>query len=119
MNVYDRDEVSAAIRSALSEDLGATGDITCRALVPAGARLEAAIRAKAAGVVCGLPLFARVAALLGGELEGLSYHDDGRWVEPGEVVLRCRGDATLLLIAERTALNFCQRLSGTATMTRR
>jgi nicotinate-nucleotide pyrophosphorylase (carboxylating) len=119
MSVYDQEEVSTAIRRALGEDLGATGDITCRALVPAGARLEATVRAKAAGVVCGLPLFARVAALLGGGLEGLACHDDGRAVEPGEVVLRCRGDATLLLIAERTALNFCQRLSGTATMTRR
>jgi nicotinate-nucleotide pyrophosphorylase (carboxylating) len=119
MSVYDRDEVSSAIRCALREDLGATGDITCRALVPLGARLEATISAKAAGVVCGLPLFARVAAMLGGELEGLCCHDDGRMVEPGEVVLRCRGEATLLLIAERTALNFCQRLSGTATMTRR
>ena len=118
-DIYQRDEVTALIRAALLEDLGGSGDVTCQALVPAGARLEAVIRAKAAGVVCGLPLFARIAELLGGGLEGLECCADGQSVETGEVVLRCRGDAALLLITERTALNFAQRLSGTATMARR
>jgi nicotinate-nucleotide pyrophosphorylase (carboxylating) len=119
MNVYDQPQVAALIRTALAEDLGAGGDVTCAALVPAGARLAATIRAKSTGVVCGLPLFAQVVAALGGTLEGLTFHADGTAVVPGDVVLRCHGDAAILLIAERTALNFCQRLSGTATMTRR
>jgi nicotinate-nucleotide pyrophosphorylase (carboxylating) len=119
MSIYDHPHVRALIASALEEDLGGIGDVTCRALVARGALLQATITAKTAGVVCGLPLLPLVAAALGGSLSELSYHADGTTVAAGEAVLQCRGEAATLLIAERTALNFCQRLSGTATMTRR
>jgi nicotinate-nucleotide pyrophosphorylase (carboxylating) len=117
--VYRHPDVAAVIRAALAEDLRGIGDLTCQTLVPAGAQLDAAITAKAAGVVCGLELFAAVVAELGAALASFSCLPDGAVVAPGDVALRCRGDAATLLIAERTALNLCQRLSGTASMARR
>lgn len=117
---YHHPDTAALIQAALLEDLRFTGDLTCQALVPREARLRATITAKAAGVVCGLPLFDRVLAALGGTgttIEGCAL--DGTPVAPGDVVLEATGDARQLLVAERTALNLCQRLSGTATLTRR
>ncbi|MBA3847832.1 MAG: hypothetical protein H0X45_14480, partial [Planctomycetes bacterium] len=64
--VYAHPDVAAIIALSLREDLRGADDLTCRALVPAGARLSGIVRAKEAGVVCGLPLFAAVFAALGG-----------------------------------------------------
>ncbi len=126
MTVYQTQETRALIALALAEDLAGADDITCRALVPPGARLRGTVKAKSPGVVCGLPVFAEVfAALSLGAGSGSSSVTvthcaaDGRAVVSGEVVLDCHGDARVLLIAERTALNICQRLSGTATATAR
>lgn len=118
MSVYDHPDVERLIRLALDEDLRAGGDLTCRALVPAGARLHAVLTAKEAGVVCGLELFRRVARVLGSDLAVIHEARDGEPVTPGTVVWQGDGDATGVLIVERTALNLVQRLSGTATMTR-
>jgi len=115
---YDHPDVDRLIRLALDEDLRTTGDLTCRALVPATARLHAVLTAKETGVICGLELFRRVARALGSDM---AVHDelrDGDTVTPGTVVWRGDGDATNVLIMERTALNLVQRLSGTATLTR-
>lgn len=116
---YAHPDTDAIIRLALVEDLRFAGDVTVDALVPPGARLAASVRAKASGVVCGLPLFARVFAALGGGVEVTACAADGSRVAPGDVVLSCVGDAAVLLKGERTALNLAQRLSGTATMARR
>jgi nicotinate-nucleotide pyrophosphorylase (carboxylating) len=107
------------ISFALHEDLRFTGDVTCAATVPAGARLRGTVRAKEAGVVCGLWLFALVADEMGSDLTVTDAAADGMVVRPGDEVLHLHGDATSVLIVERTALNLCQRLSGTATLTRR
>lgn len=106
------------IRAALAEDHG-SGDVTSRAAIPAAARARAVIRAKAAGVICGLEV-ARAAFL---ELDSAcvvetAYHD-GDHVAPGDIVLRLDGAARAVLGAERVALNFLQHLSGVATLTRR
>jgi nicotinate-nucleotide pyrophosphorylase (carboxylating) len=123
MSVYDQRDVSDLIALALHEDLGEAGDITCQALVPAGSRLRATVTAKAEGVVCGLELFARTFAALRqrglGAVEISEAAPDGTRVKPGTVVFRADGDAAALLQGERTALNLCQRLSGTATLARR
>jgi nicotinate-nucleotide pyrophosphorylase (carboxylating) len=116
--VYDLPEVVELIDRALAEDLGATGDLTCACLVPDDARLRGTITAKGAGVVCGLPLFARVFARAGGGVEVTQAAADGTPVAPGDAVLRCRGRAATILQGERTALNLVQRLSGTATLAR-
>ena len=112
-------EVAALIRTALHEDLRFGTDVTCAATLAPGARLSGLVRAKEPGVVCGLWLFAQVFSCYGGEARVWDVAADGTAVQPGDVVIRMEGDATTLLVGERTALNLCQRLSGTATLTRR
>ena len=121
---YSHSDVRQLIALALREDLREGGDVTCRALVPPQARLEGVVRAKASGVVCGLALFQLVFDALAADMPGCEVTvatpaADGTAVNPGDEVLRCRGSAVTLLIGERTALNLCQRLSGTASMARR
>lgn len=119
MTPYDHPDVDQLIRLALAEDLRTGGDLTCATLVPASARLRAVLTAKEGGVVCGLDLFRRVARILGCDLAVDHELRDGERVTPGTVVWTGSGDATGVLIVERTALNLVQRLSGTATLTRR
>jgi nicotinate-nucleotide pyrophosphorylase (carboxylating) len=121
---YSHSDVRQLIALALREDLREGGDLTCRALVPPQARLDGVVRAKAAGVVCGLPLFQLVFNALAADMPGCEvtvgqHAADGTAVVPGDIVLRCHGSAVTMLIGERTALNLCQRLSGSATMARR
>ncbi len=104
------------VERALAEDLGA-GDVTSAALIPAELGGAAVIEAREALVVAGLPLAADVFERLGAAFEAAV--EDGARVEPRAVVARVRGSARALLSAERTALNFLQRLSGVATQTAR
>lgn len=112
-------DVTALVRLALDEDLRGGHDVTCGATLAPGARLGGVVRAKEAGVVCGLWLFQTVFDVLGGTARVWDVAEDGTAVKVGDVVIRMEGDATTLLVAERTALNLCQRLSGTATLTAR
>ena len=104
------------VRQALAEDRG-KGDATSAATVPTGTRACGTIIAKSDLVVAGLD----VAAAAFRQLDPKSVFEvrwgDGSRVQAGEVVATVRGDAHALLEAERTALNFLQRLSGTATLT--
>ncbi|MBI5441051.1 MAG: carboxylating nicotinate-nucleotide diphosphorylase, partial [Deltaproteobacteria bacterium] len=108
------------IRTALEEDIG-DGDVTTLATVPAGAETKAFVWAKEDLRVAGLPAFVRV-------FERLAPTADFHWkflvregddVARGTHILECRGEARILLVGERTALNLLQRLSGIATMTAR
>lgn len=116
---YDAPETLALIDAALAEDLGASGDVTCRCLVPPDAQLTAILTAKQAGVVCGLPLWPLVFARAGGQVVTDEIVQDGTSVAIGTVVMRAHGKAQTILQAERTALNLVQALSGTATMAAR
>lgn len=119
--VYSHPDVAALITLSLAEDLRATGDLTCQALVQPGRRLAVTVTAKGSGIVCGLPIFAQVfAALTPPNSPAVTITEltaDGTSVAAGDVVLRGHGDAAVLLQGERTALNIAQRLSGTATIT--
>jgi nicotinate-nucleotide pyrophosphorylase (carboxylating) len=114
----DHDLVADLVSRALAEDVGA-GDVTTQAIVPEGARAVATITQKAPGVVFGLDVAEEAfrQADSGVEIERLA--PEGVWQEPGTPVLRVRGAAAGILVAERTALNFLQRLSGVATLTAR
>jgi nicotinate-nucleotide pyrophosphorylase (carboxylating) len=104
---------------ALDEDLGATGDVTSRALIPPEMTGAAVLVARAGGVIAGLPAARRTFARVD---PGLSFQhevEDGTRVEAGARLATVRGRMTSILTAERTALNFVQRLSGVATQTRR
>ena len=103
---------------ALEEDAG-LGDVTSRAIFPAGHQSRAFIGAGQDLVVCGLEVAARVFARVDAALAVTLVAHDGDRVKKGGIVLRVRGPTASLLTAERTALNFLQRLSGVATLSRR
>ena len=103
---------------ALDEDAG-LGDVTSRAIFPAQHTSRAFIEAKQDLVVCGLDVAARVFARVDPALKVTLTAHDGERVKTGGVVLRVTGPTAALLTAERTALNFIQRLSGVATLSRK
>ncbi len=105
------------VARALAEDLG-DGDVTTAATVPTEARASALITQKAPGIVFGLELAEETFRALDFEVEVQRLVSEGVWRERGEV-LRVQGRARALLSAERTALNFLQRLSGVATLAAR
>jgi nicotinate-nucleotide pyrophosphorylase (carboxylating) len=102
---------------ALEEDAG-LGDVTSRALFPAKHTSRAFIAAGHDLVVCGLDVAARVFTHVDPALKVTLTAHDGDHVKKGSTVLRVAGSTRSLLIAERTALNFIQRLSGIATLSR-
>ena len=105
------------VRAALMEDLGAWGDVTTRAVIPAGTRYAARINAREPGIVSGSAL-ARIAfRLVDPSLTPRVLRDDGAPCAPGDTLMEIEGDAASILSAERVALNFMGRLSGIATMT--
>ena len=110
---------SDAVRRALEEDRAAD-DVTTR-LLGAAARRPACAQFVAEGrfVVAGLPIVALVFAELDPEARVAALCADGAWVTAGAVLARAGASATTLLAGERVALNFLQRLSGIATVTRR
>ena len=106
------------VRRALAEDLG-WGDVTTEATVPADLRGHGKIVVKASAVLAGLDVAAEVFRQLDPAVHITLRHRDGDRCEPGQIAAEVRGAAALMLTAERTALNFVQRLSGIATLTRR
>ena len=106
------------IEAALDEDL-AWGDATTEALVPPGLKARADIAARAQGIVAGLPIAARAFRVVDPSLEVDYLATDGERVVDGLPLLRVEGPARSILMAERVALNFLQRLSGVATLTGR
>lgn len=103
---------------ALEEDAG-LGDITSRAIFPPTHRTRAFIEAAQDLVVCGLDVAARVFTRTDSRLVVTPTARDGDAVKKGARVLSVAGPTASLLTAERTALNFLQRLSGVATQARR
>ncbi len=106
------------VKYALSEDIG-TGDITTLNTIPAGVKARAAILAHAAGVIAGLDVVQLVFREVSATLKFRALARDGDAVPAGHGVAQVIGDIGSILKAERTALNFLQRLSGIATLTRR
>ncbi|MDA0768135.1 MAG: carboxylating nicotinate-nucleotide diphosphorylase [Verrucomicrobia bacterium] len=101
---------------ALIEDVG-TGDVTSEYFVPADRRARAVVIGKSIGVLAGTAVAAEVFQRLDEETEVEILLEDGVHIAPGAIVMEVRGAARSLLTAERTALNFLQRLSGVATKT--
>lgn len=111
-------EVQDAVQRALAEDLG-PGDVTTRAVVPAATRARARLVARQPVVVAGLAFAVAAFRCLSSRVRIEPEVEDGARVRPGDTLLRVSGPAQALLTAERTALNFLQRLSGVATLTAR
>jgi len=106
------------VKYALSEDVG-TGDITSLNTIKSGVAARAVIVAKEAGVIAGLDVARLTFHEADAALKFRALAKDGDAVSPGVAVAQVVGDAGSVLKAERTALNFLQRLSGVASLTRR
>ena len=109
-------EIHDLIDRALQEDLG-IGDATTAALVPEDLQATATLFAKQPGVLCGVDVAAAVFRRVDPSLQVEQALRDGDFMERGSVALRVDGSAASLLMAERTAINFMQHLSGVATAT--
>lgn len=111
------DNVSDPIINALNEDIG-EGDITTEYLVSASQQSSAQIVARESAVIAGTETAAEVFRRVDANLNTSILTPDGSAIEKGSVVLEIQGAARSILKAERVALNFLQRLSGIATLTR-
>lgn len=105
------------IRQALEEDLN-HGDVSAAAVVPEGAQATVDLIAKQEGVIAGLDVFEHTFHILDPAVTTERFVNDGEHIEPGQLLARISGSAYVLLAAERTALNYLQRMSGIATYTR-
>jgi nicotinate-nucleotide pyrophosphorylase (carboxylating) len=104
------------IERALTEDIG-PGDLTAQYFVPAGRVVTALMVARQEGVIAGTELAREVFLKIDGGLQVDLLIEDGARVTHGAIVMKISGEARSILTAERTALNFMQRLSGIATQT--
>lgn len=111
-----REEIRAAVRAALREDVG-PGDVTTLATVPQTARLVVVMRAREPMTVAGLAFAATAFLSLSRAVRIKKFVRDGQTVAAGARLLEITGPARTILSAERVALNFVQRLSGVATLT--
>jgi nicotinate-nucleotide pyrophosphorylase (carboxylating) len=111
-------QTARLVRTALDED-HASNDITTLATIIPTRRARAALVAREAGALCGVPLALAAFVQCDDKVEIRVDAEDGQRVEPGATVLFLTGRARGLLAAERTALNFLQRLSGVASLTAR
>ena len=114
----NRRHLSAIVRNALRED-NAFNDLTTVATVVSNRRARATMVARAGGVIAGVPFALTALRLLDPKVAIRVDVDDGGVVEEGMPIMFVSGHARALLSAERVALNFMQRLSGIATLTRR
>ena len=109
-------DIKETIRIALAEDLG-DGDITSE-LIPASKTIEAIVLSREAAVVCGVDWVNEVFAQIDSNVSIDWSVEEGILVNAGTELLKLRGSARSILSGERTALNFLQTLSGTASQTR-
>ena len=110
--------VDRIIDLAIDEDI-ATGDVTTDSIIPESTSAVATMTAKADGVISGLPVVEKVFRKFQKDIVFKPVLHDGDSVRKGDVILRVEGSYPALLKAERTALNFFQRMSGIATETAR
>ncbi len=110
--------IDPLIEAALKEDIP-SGDITSESVIPPESVSRAAFLAKEAGVLAGIDVARRVFEKLDPRVRFKKFFQDGEAFSPGDILAEVRGPSLSLLKAERTALNFLQRMSGIATQTRR
>jgi nicotinate-nucleotide pyrophosphorylase (carboxylating) len=110
------DYLKKIIREALDEDIQ-TGDVTTQAIITGSVFGTGKFLIKADGVIAGLSVAQKVFQLVDKGIIFNQFVDDGKKVNRGEIVAEVTGKASSILTAERTALNFLQRMSGIATLT--
>jgi len=115
--MIDPETLRRVIRAALDEDLG-HGDITSRAVVPRDTPARGSIVAREALVVAGLGVAGEVFKTVDSRIEFRPLCEEGELEGKGRLLATAAGEACSILAAERTALNFLQRMCGIATRTR-
>ena len=110
-------DISATVQRALAEDIG-DGDLTA-ALIPVTTRARGRVISREAAVLCGTAWFDEVFRQVDGAIAIHWEAGDGASVQKDQLLCRLEGPARGLLTGERSALNFLQALSGTATLARR
>jgi nicotinate-nucleotide pyrophosphorylase (carboxylating) len=115
--ILERPGVMELIERALIEDVG-SGDASSLAVLDPGDRFHGRLASRAHAVVAGVEVARAVFSTVDPAIEVVVHRDDGDSVAPGELLLEVDGPARGILTAERNALNFLQRMSGIATLTR-
>lgn len=110
------EDIAATVARALAEDIG-SGDVTAM-LIPEQASARATVMSREPAVLCGRPWFDAVFQQLDQQVQIAWRAGDGDKIDTNQILCELRGPARSLLSGERTALNFLQTLSGTATQTR-
>ena len=110
--------IGRMIKLALEEDMG-PGDATTRAVVDPHTPGEAILIAREEMILAGMAVFKRTFLEVDATLAFVTHYEDGEVVPEGSTVCRIKGRLASILSGERTALNFLQRMSGIATLTRR
>lgn len=108
--------VDPLILSALKEDV-TSEDVSTNSVMPENVQGSVDLICKEEGIICGLQVFERTFKLLDDEIKVEFFVEDGDFVSAGQQMGRVTGDIRTLLIGERTALNYLQRMSGIATYT--
>ena len=108
--------VEEHVKNALKEDIG-FGDITTDYLVPEDKRISAKLNTRQDGILCGIDIVETVFKTLSKEVKITKFFKDGDKIKKGDTLAVIEGPARAILIGERTALNYTQRLSGIATET--
>jgi nicotinate-nucleotide pyrophosphorylase (carboxylating) len=109
--------IEPIVRRALVEDIG-NGDLTTTAIIPENLSAKAIVHAKENGVLAGMPLVKEVYRIIDENVRVEVLKAEGSEVEKGTTIAEITGKAASILIGERVALNFLQRMSGIATKTR-
>ncbi|XP_059316789.1 quinolinate phosphoribosyltransferase [decarboxylating] 1a isoform X1 [Lycium ferocissimum] len=111
-------DLKGVIQLALSEDAGDLGDVSCKATIPVDLESEAHFLAKEDGIVAGIALAEMIFAEVDPSLKVEWFVKDGGKVHKGLKFGKVQGKAHSIVIAERVVLNFMQRMSGIATLTK-
>ena len=109
-------KIKEIIRRALDEDIQ-TGDVTTQAVIPDSVLGKGKFLVKANGVIAGLNVAKNVFEMIDDNIRYKILIPDGKKVKAGDIVAEVEGKASSILTAERSALNFLQRMSGIATLT--
>ncbi|XP_009631339.1 quinolinate phosphoribosyltransferase [decarboxylating] 2a, mitochondrial [Nicotiana tomentosiformis] len=111
-------DLKGVMQLALSEDAGNLGDVTCKATIPVDMESDAHFLAKEDGIIAGIALAEMIFAEVDPSLKVEWYVNDGDKVHKGLKFGKVQGNAYNIVIAERVVLNFMQRMSGIATLTK-
>jgi len=114
----DKFQMDNSIKMALKEDI-TSEDISTNAIYKKDRLAEISLYSKEEGILAGLDVFKRVFELLDNSVEFTEYKKDGDKVLNKDLILKIRANVKTILSAERTALNYLQRMSGIATYTRK